>query len=567
MPPSPHVSFASGDGPATVHGLVAWHFRTSAWRVAGLAALSLLLAASAVLPSIVIARAVDAAIGGRLDAWAALIAGGGIAILAAWDAGLTLARRRLAIVTEIGVRGRAAKEHFRACVRLPMRDYAGGNEAALIRSFDDLDRVVEFVASRSVELLAEALIAAAAVTVMLWVEWPLALVFILLAVLSLATATRLSQAAKESLDAWLPVRDSRFGYIVECVTSMLTIKTLSAHAHVVRPFLREQELEQERLRDWRNRTALAESVTRFWGMAVPGIGIVCGAIMLIGGALTAGELLLFLSLSSGLGGALGALQSHLREWQEARAALARMRSLGIGMPEALEDEAVDAPTTPYLRIDSLGFRHLGARQDTLDDLRLDIAAGEHVAIVGRSGEGKTTLAHLLARLHDLARGTIAVGEGPAMTLDRHRRAVLLVPHVTAVFNASLRDNVRLWDETVDDAAVWRALDLAELRVQAAAWEGGLDAPLGSRGNPLSAGQQQRLGLARAFTRRPSVLILDEATSAMDRLTETDVLRNVRAFMRGHVLIVITHREAVAATFDRVLRVERGHVVMEPPSPG
>ena len=92
------------------------------------------------------------------------------------------------------------------------------------------------------------------------------------------------------------------------------------------------------------------------------------------------------------------------------------------------------------------------------------------------------------------------------------------------------------------------------------WTGGLDAPLGTHGNPLSAGQQQRLGLARVFTRRPEVLILDEATSAMDALTEREVLDNVRTFMRGRVLIVITHRDAVAARFDRVLRVEHGRVV-------
>ena len=469
-------------------------------------------------------------------------------------------RRRLAIATEIAVRADAASRHFRAAVRgALLREYAGGNEAALIRSFDDLDRVVEFVASRSVELLAEALIVASSAALMLIVEWRLALVFLVLAGLSLATAAHFLEAVRRAIDAWLPVRDRRFAYIVECVTSMLTIKTLSAHQLVMPPFEREQALEQEQLRTYRVTLAQSDAAARFWGVATPGVGTVCGAVMLIGGALSAGDLLLFLSVSAGLGGSLSALHLHLREWQEARSALDRMRSLGVGRPEPLEDEPGHTPVGSFpVRVEDLQFRHAGAAQDTLDGLGLGIAPGEHVAIVGRSGEGKTTLAHLLVRLHDPGRGTIAVGAEP-MPLDRHRRAVLLVPHVASVFNASVRDNVRLWDETIGDATIWQALEQASLGEQVMMWAEGLDAPLGANGNPLSAGQQQRLALARVFTRRPEVLILDEATSALDARTEREVLDNLRTFMRGRVLIVITHRDAVAATFDRVLRVVKGRV--------
>ena len=556
---APDLSLASGH--ASVIRLAASHLRASPRRVLAMVAVSLILAASAVLPSVVIARVVDKAIGGRFDVMAGLIAGGAIVLLAAWDAGLTLARRRLALATEIAVRADAASRHFRAAVRLPLREYAGGNEAALIRSFDDLDRVVEFIASRSVELLAEALIVASSAALMLIVEWRLALIFLVLAGLSLATAAHFLEGVRKAIDAWLPVRDRRFAYIVECVTSMLTIKTLSAHQLVMPPFEREQALEQEQLRTYRVTLAQSDAAARFWGVATPGVGTVCGAVMLIAGTLSAGDLLLFLSVSAGLGGSLGALHSHMREWQEARSALDRMRSLGVGRPEPLEDDPGQTPSAPAsfpVKIEDLGFRHAGAAQDTLGGLELRIAAGEHVAIVGRSGEGKTTLAHLLARLHDPDLGSIAVG-AETMPLDRHRRAVLLVPHIASVFNASVRDNVRLWDETIGDATVWQALEQASLRQQVMVWAEGLDAPLGANGNPLSAGQQQRLALARVFTRRPEVLILDEATSALDARTEREVLDNLRIFMRGRVMIVITHRDAVAATFDRVLRVVKGRV--------
>ncbi len=563
MPLGP-VLPALGSGAASVSALVLAHVRARPVRVAILTVLSLVLAASAVLPSIVVARVVDTAIGGRLDLRAAVIAATAILALAIWDAALTLARRHLAVATEMRLRDAEATRHFRASLRLPLRAYAGGNEAALIRSFDDLDRIVEFLAARSVELFAETAIAVSSATLMLWVEWRLALVFVILSGLSLLTSTRLNLSARLALDAWLPVRDRRFAFIVECLTAMPTIKTLSAHSHVLAPFQAEQSLEQDRLRAWRHRQAQADSVVRFWSVATPGIGTVCGAAMLIGGAISAGDLLLFVSVSAGLGAALAGLQSHLREWHEARAGLERMRALGMGRPEPLADAPGSEPPAPRaIHADTISFRHPGALRDTLDAVTLHAAAGEHIAIVGRSGEGKTTLAHILTRLLGPDRGTLTLGGTPPLPLDRHRRAVLLVPHAVTVFNATTRENVRLWDTAIDDAAIWKALDLAALRTQVEGWDAGLDAPLGANGNPLSAGQQQRLGLARAFVRRPDVLILDEATSAMDTQTEAEVLRNIRAFMHGRALIAITHRDAVAATFDRVVRIESGRAVSDP----
>jgi ABC-type bacteriocin/lantibiotic exporter with double-glycine peptidase domain len=274
--------------------------------------------------------------------------------------------------------------------------------------------------------------------------------------------------------------------------------------------------------------------------------------MLLNGQITAGTLVLFLAVSSGLVAALTAMHFQIEQLQEAAAAHARMATVTAGVPEDLAESA-PAPASGPIAIRDLGFSHAGS-SDTLDGLDLAIAAHEHLAIIGRSGEGKTTLAQLLARLHAPDRGSILLDGTAAqdLPLDAYRRCVVLVPHATQIFSASLRDNVRLWNAAVSDAEVDAALARAGLDIDP-------ETLVGERGNPLSAGQRQRVGLARVFLRRPAVLILDEATSALDAESEAAVLHNIREMMFGRILIVITHRAQVAAGFDRIVRIKGGRV--------
>lgn len=542
---------------ATISGLIYAHFRVHPGRVTVLVALGLVLAAGAVAPPLIIARVVDGATAGTVGMGTALTALAGVAVLAVWDGLLTLLRRRLAIRNQIETRSSRANDHFRFCVRLPMREYREGNHAALIRSFDDLDMVVEVVASTSTEFFANAAIVLGYAVLMLLVEPRLALVFFFLAGSGLATAIVLTRAGRIACEAWLPRRDTRFGYIVESLSRMLTIKTLNAHAHLSRPFQVEQSAEEEAFRAYRTRIALADAVGRFWNVAIPGIGAAAGAVMLIAGEVTAGTLVLFLSISSGLVSSLSAIHFQIEQFQEAAAALGRMCDVTAGTPEWLDD--MEPPPSPVreIALAGLSYRHEGTATNTLDDVSLRFASGEHVAIVGPSGEGKTTLAYVLARLHEADSGAIFINGAPAgaYPLGAYRRRVVLVPHTVDVFSATVRDNVRMWDAAVSDEQVWQALTAADLAETVERFEQGVDALLGTRGNPLSAGQKQRLGIARALLRVPDVLILDEATSALDDATEDIVLRNVRRLMRDRNLILITHREHIARGLDRIVPID------------
>ena len=546
-------------GNAGLPGVIALYVQRNPARVLLQVILALALAGLALLPPVLIGSLIDRVIAGTVDmrlAWLATVA---VFALAALDGAMTWVRKRKAVTNEISLRAAVADAHFRSCMRLPSSEFQQGNHLFLIRSFDDLDNVVEVIAGSSAEIFANATVFAAYAVLMLVTDPRLGAILLALAVLSLATSIVTTRASRLACEDWLPVRDTRFSHVVECVTSMPTIKTLGAHASVAGPFLRQQAEEDRALTKYRSRLALADAARRFWSVAGPGIGAVAGMLLVIDGSLTAGTFVMFLAIVPGFSGILSALHSEAEKLGHASAALTRMRQVASADQELLSEGAVSRfAVDPVARLElrNLGFRHHGSALDTLAGIDMAILAGEHVAIMGPSGRGKTTLNALLARLHEPQDGEIVIDGDPvtASDLSEHRRRLLLLPHSIAVFSASLRENVRLWDEEVPDDLIIAALERAQLRLDSALFPQELETILGERGNPLSAGQRQRLGLARVFLRKPAILIVDEATSSLDHETEQAVLANLRQHMAGRILLFVTHRRQIADTLDRIIGV-------------
>lgn len=546
-------------GKAGLPGVIAHYAQHHRSRVLLQVILALALAGLALLPPVLIGSLIDRVIAGTMDmrlAWLATVA---VFALAALDGALTWARKRKAVANEISLRAAVADAHFRSCMRLPASEFQHGNHLFLIRSFDDLDNVVEVIAGSSVEIFANATVFAAYAVLMLATDLRLGTILLALAVLSLATSIVTTRASRLACENWLPVRDARFSHVVECVTSMPTIKTLGAHTSVAGPFSRQQAEEDSALSRYRSRLALADAARRFWSVAGPGIGAVAGMLLVIDGSLTAGAFVMFLAIVPGFSGILSALHSEAEKLGHASAALTRMRQVASADQELLSEGAVSRfAVDPVTRLElrNLGFRHRGSALDTLTGIDMAVLAGEHIAIMGPSGRGKTTLNALLARLHEPQDGEIVIDGDPvtASDLSEHRRRLLLLPHSIAVFSASLRENVRLWDEEVSDDLIIAALERAQLGLASALFPEGLATILGERGNPLSAGQRQRLGLARVFLRKPAVLIVDEATSSLDHDTERAVLTNLRQHMAGRILLFVTHRRQIADTLDRIVYI-------------
>ncbi|WP_456824396.1 ABC transporter ATP-binding protein [Cellulomonas sp. P5_E12] len=210
----------------------------------------------------------------------------------------------------------------------------------------------------------------------------------------------------------------------------------------------------------------------------------------------------------------------------------------------------------------------GGELELLHDVDLDVAAGRTVALVGPTGAGKTTLVSLVSRLSDPSHGSVHVDGLDLRDVrpDDLSRHVALVAQSTFIFEDTVRSNVTLADAgeagSPDDEAVWAALRLARVDDVVRALPGGLDAPLGERGANLSGGQRQRLALARALVRRPAVLVLDDATSAVDPRIEQAILRGLRddGGAGSPTVLLVAYRMSSVLLADEVVHVEAGRVV-------
>jgi ATP-binding cassette subfamily B protein len=200
----------------------------------------------------------------------------------------------------------------------------------------------------------------------------------------------------------------------------------------------------------------------------------------------------------------------------------------------------------------------------LDDVSFRIRAGEKVAIVGPSGAGKSTIFHLLLRFYDPLAGSVRFdGVNLAETDPRDLRShIALVPQDTAVFAASVADNIRFGRPDASDGDIARAAELAAASEFINRLPQRFESPIGERGVTLSGGQRQRIAIARAILREAPLLLLDEATSSLDAESETLVQAALARLMQGRTTLVIAHRLATVLSCDRILVMDEGRIVEE-----
>jgi ATP-binding cassette, subfamily B, bacterial len=250
--------------------------------------------------------------------------------------------------------------------------------------------------------------------------------------------------------------------------------------------------------------------------------------------------------------------------QKALAASGRITEVLEAEPRLVEPkhpEELDAKGD--IRLDAVRFGHEGDRF-VLDGLDLHVAPGQSLALVGATGSGKSTVAGLLARLYDPEDGRVLLDGHDLrnLRLADVRRAVALVFEETFLFSESVRENIRVGRPEGSDDEVRRAAELAGAAAFIDDLPGGYETILGERGFSLSGGQRQRIAIARAILADPAVLVLDDATSAVDATKEHEIRAALAQVMLGRTTLVIAHRPATIALADRVAVLEGGRIVEE-----
>ncbi len=231
------------------------------------------------------------------------------------------------------------------------------------------------------------------------------------------------------------------------------------------------------------------------------------------------------------------------------------------VPSGIRDGAPD-PALVDIEIERLRLTYPERDEPALEDVSLTIHAGELLALVGPSGCGKSTLLSVLLGLLEPESGSVRIGgiELAQLDLAGWRQRLAWVPQRPHLFNASVAQNVRIGRSTASDQEVWAAISGAGLADVIGNLPHGIDTMLGDHGSGLSAGERQRLALARAFVRDAPLLLLDEPTAGLDGHTELQIIRAIRRLARGRTVVIAAHRPALVAIADRVLPLAAAEVV-------
>jgi ATP-binding cassette subfamily B protein len=304
-----------------------------------------------------------------------------------------------------------------------------------------------------------------------------------------------------------------------------------------------------------------------WLHLLPNLAIavitLLGGLAVIHGQLTVGGLVAFTAYLSMLVGPMDMLGWVISMLEEAATAAARVYEVLDTVPEIADvPGAVALPPGPgEVTFEHVWFRHAGTGGFVLADLTLRVAAGETVALVGRTGSGKTTVANLLPRLYDPDKGRVLIDghDIAAVTLQSLRTSVAVAFEDPVLFSASVRENLVMGRPGITEADVDDALTTAQARfVHDLPW--GLDTRIGEQGYTLSGGQRQRLALARAILGRPRVLVLDDPLSSVDVHTEAVIEQALERVLAGVTALLVAHRPSTLALADRVALIDGGRVV-------
>ena len=452
------------------------------------------------------------------------------------------------------------------CLHLDLSFHQSRTPGELVERVDgDVTTLARFFSQFALYILGNSLLLLGILTVLWFEDWRAGLSLTLFVLVAFGFLTRLIRLA---LPAWVAYRQLSarfFGFLGEYLTGREDLQANGSISYVTHRF-------HGMLQQWLpifHRARLAQ--TLLWGSSVAllttgnVIALSVGAYLWSQNVITLGTVYLIFYYANQLRQPMASILGELTDFQQAQASILRVQEL-LTTPSRLP--AAGERTLPSgalaVAFDQVWFSYDADHPHdwALQDVSWCLPAGQVLGVVGRTGSGKTTLTRLLLRFYASQAGTIRLGQVPLETIATAclRQRVGIVTQEVQLFQATIRDNLRLFDPAIEDDQIQHALGELGLLDWLRSHPQGLDTQLASDSGGLSAGEAQLLAFARIWLREPSLVILDEASSRLDPLTERRIEQATKQLMQGRTGIIIAHRLSTLQHVDYILVLEQGQVV-------
>jgi ATP-binding cassette subfamily C protein LapB len=454
-------------------------------------------------------------------------------------------------------------------VRMEHKPASSGSFANQIREFES---VRDFIASATLAVITDLPFVLLFLGVIFAIGGPLAwiptLMIPLIIVVSVGIQWPLARVMKDNLrEASL-----KQGVLIESIEGMETLKSTNGEAWMQRRWQRFSAMQSASGTRSKQYSAIATGVAAFLQQFQTVALIVTGVYLIDAGTLTMGALIGTVMLAGRCTAPLSQVVGLAVRFQQAKAALDALNKL-MEMPVDRDKTCSYLPhpeISGNIKLQGVNFSYpappMQPNPEVLKGVSLSIQAGERVAIIGRIGSGKSTLLRLIARLYQPVKGQMFADDLDVSQIDPAdwHRSVGFVGQSARLFHGTLRENVMIGCQDATARELLRVLKLTGLDQVAARHPAGINLPVGESGDSLSGGQRQLIALARTLIANPTLLLMDEPTSAMDSQTEQYFITQLKLAVQQQTLIVVTHRPSMLALVDRIIVVEEGQIVLDGP---
>ena len=435
-----------------------------------------------------------------------------------------------------------------------------GNIAARVR---ELDRIREFITDKSVSVLIDAFFSLVFLAIMFVYSPKLTFISLgFLATIAVIYVT-ITPELRERLEEKFQMGAHSNSYLVESITGVQTVKSLAIEGSM---FKKWEDKLGKYLKSSFNLAIIGNFTGSICGFLQKGMTIAIlyvGVMLVIDNKLTIGQLIAFQMFSGQFSAPMLRLVGLWNDFQQTLLAVDR---IGDILNSPIELQSKSAITLSHvngdIKVEHLSFRYNVEAPYVLNDINLDIKAGQKIGFVGRSGSGKSTIAKLIQRLYYATQGTIYIDGIDIRNINPVwlRTNIGIVLQENYLFSGTIKDNISLPRPNVPMEGIIQAAKIAGAHEFISKMPKGYDTEVGERGSSLSGGQKQRIAIARALISNPKILIFDEATSALDYESEKIIKDNMAMISRGRTTIVIAHRLSTIKDCDLIVCFDNGQIV-------